>query len=112
MYNYNHKSQMPLTVEEILRISQANQKAIDRAKVSNRSTYMHTKLSDGKTKVKLPTPSNPKGTCVGKKPTPDRIFYGIGKGGRSHRRKNNRRGSGTRRRRHGKQQSLKSFFHF
>ena len=39
-------------------------------------------------------------------------FRHIGIGGRSRRRKNNRRGSGTRRRRHGKQQSLKSFFHF
>ena len=45
-----------------------------------------------------------------KKPSHKPVVHA--KGGRSRRRKNNRRGSGTRRRRHGKQQSLKSFFHF
>ena len=85
--------------------------AIADAMLKGKTSYTY-KDADTGTKRTGSLPKTPSYQVLPKKPAKTRGVIVHAKGGRSRRRKNNRRGSGTRRRRHGKQQSLKSFFHF
>ena len=86
--------------------------AIAAAMAKGKTSYTYKTYKDATgTRRTGSLPKTPSSQVGPKKPAKERI-RARGIGGRSRRRKNNRRGSETRRRRHGKQQSLKSFFHF